>query len=43
MVSHDESIQLLFEAIRELLKEPVIPRKQIGFHLKERHRPYMAM
>jgi len=42
MVNHDESIRLLFEAIRELMKKPVIPRKRIGFHLKERHRPYMA-
>jgi len=42
MVSHDESIRLLFEAICELMKKPVIPRKQIGFHLKERHSPYMA-
>ena len=42
MVSHDESIRLLFEAIRELMKKPVIPRKQIGFHLKERHSPYRA-
>ena len=42
MASHDDSIRLLFEAIRELMNKPVIPRKQIGFHLKERHSPYMA-
>jgi hypothetical protein len=42
MASHDDSIRLLFHAIRELMKEPVIPRKQIGFHLKERHSPYMV-
>ena len=42
MASHDDSIRLLFEAIRELMNEPVTPRKKIGFHLKERHSPYMA-
>ena len=42
MASHDDSIRLLFEAIRELMNKPVIPRKQIGFHLKERHSSYMA-
>ena len=42
IASHDENIQTLFQAIRELMKEPVTPRKQIGFHLKERHSPYMA-
>ena len=42
IASHDENIRTLFQAIRELMKEPVIPGKQIGFHLKERHNPYMA-
>jgi len=42
IASHDENIRTLFQAIRDLMKEPVIPRKQIGFHLKERHGPYMA-
>ncbi len=42
IASHDESIQLLFQAIRQLMNEPVPPRKRIGFHLKERHSPYMA-
>ena len=42
MASHDDSIRLLFEAIRELMNNPVIPRKQIGFHLKERRGVYVA-
>ena len=42
IASHDENIRTLFQAIRDLMKEPIIPRKQIGFHLKERHSPYMA-
>ncbi|MGD0625398.1 MAG: ORF6N domain-containing protein [Thermodesulfobacteriota bacterium] len=42
ITGHDESIRLLFQAIRELMNEPVIPRKQIGFHLKERPSPYMV-
>jgi hypothetical protein len=41
MASNDDSIRLLFEAIRELMNKPIPPRKQIGFHLKERHSPYM--
>ena len=40
IASHDESIQLLLKAIRELMNEPVTPRKKIGFHLKERHSPF---
>ena len=39
---HDESIATLFEAIRQLL-EPVEtdqPRREIGFHVKERARRY---
>ena len=42
IASHDENIRTLFQAIRELMKEPATPPKQIGFHLKERHSPYMA-
>ena len=33
---HDESIQTLFQAIRELMTRPDSSRKQIGFHVKER-------
>ena len=42
IASHDDSIRLLFEAIRELMNNPVIPRKQIGFQLKERRGIYMG-
>lgn len=33
---HDAAIRNLFEAIRQLLDSPKPPRKQIGFHVKER-------
>jgi len=33
---HDDAIRNLFEAIRQLLASPQPPRKQIGFHAKER-------
>ncbi len=42
ITDHDENIRTLFQAIRELMNKPVTPRKQIGFHLKERHSPYIA-
>lgn len=32
--SHDEAIKTLFEAIRQLV-EPVTPRREIGFHVKD--------
>ena len=40
--NHDEQIQAIFEAIRQLMAKPEPGRKKIGFHLKERHSPYMA-
>ena len=41
IAGHDESIQNLFEAIRQLV-EPPMPekRRQIGFHLSEAPTPY---
>ena len=33
--NQDESIQTLFEAIRQLMSPPDTPRKEIGFHVKE--------
>ena len=40
--NHDEQIQTIFDAIRQLMAKPEAERKKIGFHLKERHSPYMA-
>ena len=40
IAGHDEHIQALFEAIRELMTPPEPPRKQIGFHVKEGRAPY---
>jgi phage regulator Rha-like protein len=33
---HDEQIQAIFEAIRQLMAPPESPRKRIGFEVKER-------
>ena len=40
IVNHDESIQTLFEAIRQLMTPPEAPKKEIGFHMKEDGVPY---
>ena len=40
--NHDEQIQTIFDAIRQLMTQPEPNRKKIGFHLKERHSPFMA-
>lgn len=37
---HDESIQTIFEAIRQLMTPPEQPRKKIGFDIKERRPAY---
>ena len=37
---HDESIQTIFEAIRQLMAPPEKPRKRIGFDIKERRAAY---
>ncbi len=38
--THDEQIQNIFEAIRQLMTPPEPPRKEIGFHVKEDALPY---
>jgi hypothetical protein len=43
--THDEQIQAVFEAIRQLMSPPPSeplepPRKQMGFHIKEDRVPY---
>jgi hypothetical protein len=41
--THDEQIQAIFEAIRQLMtpaESPEPPRKEIGFHIKEDGVPY---
>lgn len=35
VTGHDEHIETLFEAIRQLMATPEPPPKQIGFHVKE--------
>jgi hypothetical protein len=37
---HDEHIHALFEAIRQLMNPPPTPRKQIGFHVREKCATY---
>jgi hypothetical protein len=32
---HDQQIQVIFEAIQQLLTQPEKPRKKIGFEVKE--------
>ncbi len=39
---HDGQMQAIFDAIRQLMTQPKADRKKIGFHLKERHSPYIA-
>ena len=38
--SHDEQIQAVFEAIRQLMTPPAKPRKKIGFVVKEKRAAY---
>ena len=40
IASHDENILTLFEAIRQLMNPPEPPRKEIGFHVRERRGLY---
>jgi hypothetical protein len=37
---HDEQIQAIFDAIRQLMAAPEKPPKKIGFHLRERRAAY---
>lgn len=39
---HDEQIQAIFDAIRQLMTQPEAPRKKIGFHVREKHARYMT-
>jgi phage regulator Rha-like protein len=39
---YDSQFKVVFDAIRQLMAPPEPDRKKIGFHLKERHSPYMA-
>jgi len=40
IASHHESIQTLFQAIRQLMAPPEKPPKKIGFQLREKHALY---
>jgi len=37
---HDEKIQVIFQAIRQLMTSPEKPMKTIGFIIKEKQRSY---
>ena len=39
---HDEEIAAILEAIRQLMAPPEKPRREIGFHVRERARRYRA-
>lgn len=39
---HDEEIDAIIEAIRQLVAPPKIPRREIGFHARERAARYRA-
>ena len=41
--SHDEQIQAIFEAIRQLMTPPEKPRKKIGFMVKEKRATYGSL
>ncbi len=40
IAGHDESIEVLFEAIRALMNEPEKPKRTIGFTAKEQRAAY---
>jgi hypothetical protein len=42
IASHDESIQALFQALRQLMAPKEPPKKQIGFQFKEKRASYSA-
>ncbi len=33
---HDEQFKVIFEAIRQLMGQPKLKRRQIGFHIKDK-------
>ena len=37
---HDDQIVAIFEAIRQLMAPPPVPRKRIGFEVKEKRAAY---
>jgi hypothetical protein len=39
---HDEEIATILEAIRQLIAPPQKPRREIGFHVREKAPPYRA-
>jgi hypothetical protein len=39
---HDEQIQAIFDAIRQLMAPKEMPTKRIGFQLKEKRASYSA-
>jgi hypothetical protein len=39
---HDEEIAAIFEAIRQLMVPPEKPRREIGFHVREKSPQYRA-
>jgi len=41
--SHDEQIQAIFEAIRQLMTPHAKPRKKIGFVVKEKKAAYGSL
>lgn len=40
VTTHDEAIQKLFHVIRDLMKAPEAPKRQIGFQVREKHTVY---
>ena len=42
IAGHDESIRIVFDAIRQLMTPPVPPRRQIGFSAREARARYTA-
>lgn len=42
LIDHDEQIQAIFSAIRQLMAQPEPARKKIGFLVREKHARYMA-
>ena len=35
IAGHDEDVETIFEAIRQLMTPPEPPRRETGFHIKE--------
>ncbi len=39
---HDDEIGAIIDAIRQLMAPPEKPRREIGFHVREKAPPYLA-